>query len=113
MTESSRFASTRVLLPQPEIDYCYLAGGAYMFSAARRNFLGALGTAMMSLEPDAEANKRATRVAHGNNKGREGCFAKRILMGLPERPSLPHIRRKARINIQQHRILILFFGRLL
>jgi D-amino-acid oxidase len=44
-----------VLLPQPEVDYCYLAGGAYMFP--RRDGIVLGGTwdrGDWSLEPDAE-----------------------------------------------------------
>jgi D-amino-acid oxidase len=44
-----------VLLPQPEVDYCYLAGGAYMFPRRDGIILG--GTwdhEDWSLEPDAE-----------------------------------------------------------
>ena len=27
-----------VLLPQPEVDYCYLSGSGYMFPPSRRNY---------------------------------------------------------------------------
>lgn len=48
-----------ILLPQPEIDYAYLAGGLYMFPRKDGIVLGGTyGKRDFSLEPDLEAERR-------------------------------------------------------